>query len=204
MSFESANRALGDVFTGSNFECEIICRRILQRHRLGNVQIHNPSLQSVFSHLLRIDTPDEESFSQATFETDAVKEARLQYSDATILNRQIFKGVYFDSAAYGHSKQGNCFVMISENQKNTFGKIQYFVKIPAAPFYNEVQACVLMYKVLEDVGFVKGFFFRVQETSTENLVPIEFLKKVFSYKKIVNDANTTDFMVKLCSAFEHS
>ena len=51
MSFESANRILGEVFTGSHHECEVVCRRFLQRQRL--LDLHNKSEESVFGGLVR-------------------------------------------------------------------------------------------------------------------------------------------------------
>ena len=44
MSFQAANR-IGEVVSGSNSECQIICRRILQRYRLANVSIKNTNLK---------------------------------------------------------------------------------------------------------------------------------------------------------------
>ena len=37
MSFESANRTLSDLFTGSHSEIEIICRRVIRRHKLARL-----------------------------------------------------------------------------------------------------------------------------------------------------------------------
>ena len=51
MSFESANRFLGEVCSGSSSEGEIICRRILQRHKLSGIDICNEHLQPLFSKL---------------------------------------------------------------------------------------------------------------------------------------------------------
>ena len=45
MSFEAANRSLGELFSGSHSECEVICRRILQRHRLSNYSSKNLNSQ---------------------------------------------------------------------------------------------------------------------------------------------------------------
>ena len=51
MSFESANRILSEVFTGSHYECEVVCRPFLQRQRL--LDLHNKSEESVFGGLVR-------------------------------------------------------------------------------------------------------------------------------------------------------
>ena len=48
MSFEAANRTLGDVFSGSHSECEIICRRILQRHNLTDCDELEPDLRKIY------------------------------------------------------------------------------------------------------------------------------------------------------------
>ena len=51
MCFESANRALGEVFSGSTHECEIICRRILQRHLLSIADMDDERLCPLFAKL---------------------------------------------------------------------------------------------------------------------------------------------------------
>ena len=51
MSFESANRILGEVFTGSHYECEVVCRPFLKRQRL--LDLHNKSGEIVFGGLVR-------------------------------------------------------------------------------------------------------------------------------------------------------
>ena len=51
LSFQAANRSLGEVFSGSNSECEIIYRRLLQRHNLQPVEINDARLCPIYSKL---------------------------------------------------------------------------------------------------------------------------------------------------------
>ena len=203
MSFESANRSLSEVFTGSTSECEVICRRLLHRHKLMQAGVDNNRLQRLFNQFSRSDNADSKTFAESMVETDAVKDARKQYKDATILNRQIFNGVYFDSLAFGRSKHGNCYVYYVENGAEILGEIQYFLKNPGVPFFNEVQANVLAYDVLEQLGPVKNVVYRTLRTTEENLVPVADLKKMFCFKKL-GDEECQTFMIKLCQTFEHS
>ena len=50
MSFESANRSLGEVFSGSHSECEVICRRMTQRHKLSHL-CYDKKLKNIFDKL---------------------------------------------------------------------------------------------------------------------------------------------------------
>ena len=73
MSFESANRSLGEVFTGSNSECEVICRRILQRHHLTNLKVQNSEFKQVFGKLTEKLHAEYATFNKNFNETEAVK-----------------------------------------------------------------------------------------------------------------------------------
>ena len=205
MSFEAANRTLGEVCSGSNSECEIICRRVLQRYKLLDTDIEDPNLRTYFNKLTgRSDYEKENSkFDKELIETEAVEEARKQYPDAEILNRQILDGVYFDSPAYKRSKLGNCFVSFQEGGDIFFGKIQYFIKIPGPPFYNEVLANVQLFNVLENMGPEKGFFYRIEFTEKENLISLNKLSKIFLCRVFCDEVELL-YAVKLCTSFEHS
>ena len=203
MSFEAANRSLGELFSGSNAECQVICRRILQRHRLANVEIDNDVLGGLFNYL----TGKEEisCFSKETAESEAIKIARSQYPTALILNRHIVRQSYFDSTSFKRSKLGNCYAYYLENEREVFGEIQYFIKCSDPPFNNEVYANVLIHATLEDFCPVTGYIFKVCRTSKENVVPASNLHKVFCYNEAVDGkCDEVSFMIKLCSVFDHS
>ena len=203
MSFEAANRSLVELFSGSNAECQVICRRILQRHRLANVQIDNDVLGGLFNHI----TGKEEisCISKETAETDAIKFARSQYPTVLILNRHIVRQSYFDSTSLKRSKLGNCYAYYLENEREVFGEIQYFIKCSDPPFNNDVYANVLIHATLKDFGSVTGYIFKVCRTSKENVVPVNSLYKVFCYNEAVDgERDEVSFMIKLCSLFDHS
>ena len=51
MSFESANRILSEVYSGTHHECDVICRRFLQKQRL--LDLHKDLEQNKFSGLVK-------------------------------------------------------------------------------------------------------------------------------------------------------
>ena len=79
---------------------------------------------------------------------------------------------YFDSTAFKRSKHGNCFASFIENGTEKFGQIFYFVRIPGPPFYDETQANVSLFSIIEDIVLVKGYVFSAKESEHENLVPV--------------------------------
>ena len=103
MSFEAANRTFGEVFTGSHSDCEIICRRNLQKNKLARVKIQDPEIRCLFDKLYGITTLDQINCSTEFVETQAVNNGRATYPQAVVFNRQHFQNVYFDSPAYGRS-----------------------------------------------------------------------------------------------------
>ena len=109
MAFESANRTLGEVFSGANSECAIICRRVLQRHKLADNKIKSEKLQALYSSLSG-KPRDCANLAREFIETEAVQEIKLKYPNALFFNRQTVNNVYFDSPTYKRSKLANCFV----------------------------------------------------------------------------------------------
>ena len=208
MCFESANRTLGDVFSGATSECEVICRRILQRHKLFDAEVKNKKLKPLYYRLTGKQEPEteEKCYTDEFFETDAVKKAKLSYRTAKFSNRRWVRNCYFDSPAYKRSKLGNCYVWINdEDDHELFGEIQFFIEIPSSSQTKNLANVVLFSKV-DDIGPVKGFFYRVRRTTLERFVPTEHLRKVFlidniaEYDKKFNEY----FVVKLTANFEHS
>ena len=173
MSFESANRSLGEVFTGANSECEVICRRLLQRHKLHSVNLQNEDLTSLLYKLTGKPIKDCATFCSELIETEAIEKGGHLYKTAKFLNRVFVNGRYFDSPAYGRSKCGNCYVSFKDGENNEiFGKIQYFLEIPESPFDNKTLANISIFTILEEIGSEKKFFFRVTQTPVEKLVPV--------------------------------
>ena len=155
MSFEAANRTLGEVFTGSTSDCSVICRRVLERHRLAHSEISNSKLQPLFNKISGKEEQIKICFASETIETDAVKQARMQYSNEVIFNRQVLNNVYFDSTSFGRSKLGNCYVIFMVDDREVFGEIQYFINVPSLGPIDEVLANVLLHATLNLSVFVK-------------------------------------------------
>ena len=124
ISFESANRTLGEVYTGSHTECEIICRRFLQRHKLLDVNLENQKLDSLYRKISARLQTNNQNYSEEFIEIAVVQEARKMYNSAKFFNRIVFKSKYFDSPAYKRSTLGNCYVYYMDNDQEVFGKIQ--------------------------------------------------------------------------------
>ena len=207
MSFEAANRTIGDVFTGSQNECEIICRRILQRHKFASAQIQDPKLREIFSNLTGNVYIDNASYCDEFIYTSAVKHGKSLYAEADFFNRHYFQNTYFDSPAYARSKHANCFVSFIENTDEVFCQIQYFFTQPGPPFFNEVQAEIKILRTLREIGRMKGFFFEVEETNILKSVPARLMKKVFLFTDLMDDKQCVlcrKIIARLCSNFEHS
>ena len=127
ISFEAANRTLGDVFSGSSHsECEIICRRVLQRHNLVYSDIVERHLKPVFDKLSGDSASNLDKFDEEFIETEALRAANLRYLGVKFLNRHFNGRIYFDSTCYKRSKRGNCFVRSAENGEERFSQILFF------------------------------------------------------------------------------
>ena len=202
MAFESANRTLGEVFSGANSECEIICRRVLQRHKLVDNKIKNEKLQALYSSLSG--KPHEcGNLAREFIETEAVQEIKLKYPNALFFNRQTVNNVYFDSPTYKRSKLANCFVSFEKDNREFFGKIEVFIQCFGPPFFNQVVASVQIYSVLEDIGLQSGFYYRVQPTEEKCFIQVQKLKKVFCLQ-VNSNSRVSIFIIKLLDTFEHS
>ena len=157
MSFEAANRTIGEVFSGSNSECAIICRRVLQRHRLVDNKMENERLKTLYSNLSG-GTMEPSNLKTEFIETETVRRIKWEHPNALLFNRQIVSDVYLDSPAYKRSKLGNCFVFFEKDGQEVSGKIQCFVKFCGPPFFSQTVACVELYYITEDIGLEKVFF----------------------------------------------
>ena len=190
MSFEAANRSLGELFSGSHSECEVICRRILQRHRLSNYSSENPTLKTILSKLSQKKRQSGIlTFSDNFFETTAVKEARKKYASKKFINRVYCNDCYFDSPAYKRSTLGNCFVRFHMDSQELFGQIQYFLE-SSDEQHTSIQANIIMFSVKESVGPVQGFYYRVAQTKMKNSYQLKDYKKFF-ISKLVNQETAT-------------
>ena len=205
MCFEAANRTLGEVASGSNSECEVICRRVLQRHKLCDFHPLNNNMMPLFCKLSGKRHNECSNYSNKFCETPALIEGRKKYGTSKFLNRFYYKHLYFDSPVYKRSKLGNCYICYKNDLNiEQFGKIQYLLQF--CENSDETLANVLHFLVTEELGPVNGFFYRVQFTDFEELVPVNKLQKVFLLDNSTNEFNSNAnlFLVKLSSIFEHS
>ena len=205
MSFEATNRTLGEVASGSISECEVICRRILQWHKLCDFDLQNKNLTPLFCKLSGKHQSEVSNHPNELCETAALIAGRQKVPSGKFLGRIYFKHVYFDSPAYTRSKLGNCYVCFKDDlQIEQFGKIQYFLDLSETSNGNETLANVLHFLVCEEVGPVSGYFYRVQFNDFEDLVPVEKLQKVFLLDNSPNEDSKLDrnlYLLKLTSCF---
>ena len=200
MSFEAANRILGDVFTGSVNECDVICRRFLHKYSLLSVNLKNEKLMPLLDAIADGQKRDnEECFNKDMVEIEPLKLARDLYKDAVFVNRYKRGRTFFDSMAYRRSTKGNSFVQIMGSEEKTFGRILFFVNFTCESI--PMCAALQLYKVDEEWGPIKGYFYRVKKTDVEDLKPVSELSKVFA----INDMHKEEiFVITLSTAFEHS
>ena len=163
MAFEAANKTFKEVYSGSVQECEIICRRILQRHHLSVQEVDEEGLSEIFSKLNN-SRPKDTNFSSHMVRTPELREGQRQYPEATFFNRQIVNHVYFDSTAYDRSIHGNGFVVYKTCSGEQFGKILYYMTLNGMPYDGEIQAVRTVYDVVDEIGPVTGFYYRVIKT----------------------------------------
>ena len=178
------------------------------RQKLTNIETQDPHLKYLISKINSdFDNNNDACMSDEFVETNAVKIGRMFYPEAEFFNRHLINGVYFDSPCYKRSKIGNCFVSFVRDNVEFYGQILYFIKISGPPYFGEVQANVNLFEIVEEIGPVKGFFFRVRSTDHEKIVALPLLKKIFlftDFSKNKDLSQTEKFIVKLCSSFEHS
>ena len=205
MSFESANRILSEVYSGSHHECEVICRRLLQKQRL--LDIHQTSEDNPYGRLvkqlLRLDDSHANNFSNFMKETESLSYARFTYPNAIFLNRFKKNSLYFDSPTYSRAPSSgacNSFVRYKREDTEFFGQILYFLSIPNESYHGKVLASVQEYKIVKEIGPVKGFFYVLKKTDKEDLIDVDTVTKVFC----VPSSGFEFFVIKLCTAFDHS
>ena len=81
-----------------------------------------------------------------------------------------------------------------------FEQIQYFLESTEEQHIS-IQANILMFSVIEKVGPVECFYYRVTQTKNEKLVRIEKLQKVLHLK---TSESGNSYVVKLVDVLEHS
>ena len=163
MNFESANRILSEVYSGTHHECDVIRRRFLQKQRL--LDLHQDREQNQFSglvrQLLRRDDSHTTNFSAFMCETESHFSIFFNFFQL-FQSFFVFRKLYFDSPAYSRApSSGVC---------NSFGRYR---KTDEECFGKKVQASVQEYEIVEEIGPVKGFFYVKKKTDCEDLVDVD-------------------------------
>ena len=79
------------------------------------------------------------------------------------------KNVYFDCAAYGRSRLGNCFVYLFDENEEKFGQIEYLINTPNQPFPDKLMASVKILKLLKKLDSLKASSTQFLKAQIKNL-----------------------------------
>ena len=188
------------MFTGSVNECEIVCRRVFQKYKIATIELENESFRPFYDVLSSgVHKDNEDNFDKEMEETASIKDARSLYPESQFFNRQKVGRTFFDSAACKRGKSANSFVQFNHNNQKCYGKIQFFISFPLEGI--PVCALIKFFDVVEEIGPTKNFIYRIEESTYEDLKPVEDLKKIF----VCNDLYQCDiYAIPICSIFEHS
>ena len=78
-------------FPGSHSECEVICRRVLQRFKLADIEISESRLRQLYCTLTGASDTGNDDFDREFLETESLKRGRLQYPHAFFLIVNLLK-----------------------------------------------------------------------------------------------------------------
>ena len=201
MSFESQNRQLANLFTGTHSHCRIICRRYIQQRLLLSYNVEDDHLTSLLSDWLSVETRP--SISQITgniVHTDLLGYGKLLYPDAIFMSRSIVDGVLFDSTSYSRNKRGpNSFICYTDGHQKKYGQIQYFVIMGEKSLASGIKyACITKIEIISPVGPVPRYYFTAEKTESTDLIKAADWEKMLC---IETENNT--YLFELCKFFDH-
>ena len=122
MCFESANRLLVQLFTGTVGQTEVICRRYLENQALLEVDIEDDSISQIVTAWSgqSAEVNGNRTFKRDVLETDFVQAARIVYKNADIYSRVQFGSLYFDSACYRRNSKAHSGIFFSKRMEIGF------------------------------------------------------------------------------------
>ena len=136
MCFESANRLLVRLFTGTVSQCEVKSRRYLENQAPLEEEIENDVLSDVaasWSGQTSFPQSDR-TFKQDVLETESVNAARVVYRESTIFSRALVGNMYFDSLCYRRNcRAPNGNVLLEKDGRWEWRKKHYFMSLPDSP-----------------------------------------------------------------------
>ena len=186
MCFESANRLLGKLCSGTHSQCTTICRRYLEWQFLREIDLDDDPVKQLTGQWLNKFKAREPQgcFERDVDENEHVRFARECYVGCKISSRMEVDGTYYDSSCYKRDlKAPNSFVTILKGGKHKLGQILYFVTMPEEsqlPF--QQYAAIAFFTILESISIPgltdREWYLRVEKTDQQDLVPLENFEKL--------------------------
>ena len=160
MCFESANRPLVQLFTGTVSQCEVICRRYLENQALLEEEIKNDVLSDVAASWSGQTSflQSDRTFMQDVLETEYVNAARVIYRESTIFSRALGGNRYFDSLCYRRNCRAlNGNVLFEKDGRWECGKIHYFMSLPILQLNTLLCRSIRYRNISKDRTFARSF-----------------------------------------------
>ena len=185
MCFESANRLLGKLSSGTHSHCTTICRRYVEWRSLVQSELpQHPAAELIASWLEVPRKTDEQVAEKDVWETPAVQRSRSLYKGCTILSKIQVNGVHLESACYHRNlKAPNSYVLVKYRDEDLIGQILHFLFLPfECPDNATCAAVIKIFKVKESIelpAFSRRQWYLELETTFEDLLPVDSFRKVF-------------------------
>ena len=178
MCFESANRLLVQLFTGTVGRTEVICRRYFENQALLEVDIVSQIVTAWCGQSAEVTGSG--TFKQDVLETEFVQAARIAYKNADKNSRVQIGSLYSNSACYRwNTKAPNGNLPFEKNGNWIWGKSLYFLGIPDC---QEKYALLMLFKTfnyIEGPEVCKSLYFAASVTCKTALVPMQKIIKLF-------------------------
>ena len=182
MCFESANRLLVQLFTGTVGQTEVICRRYLENQALLEVDIEDDSISQIVTAWSgqSAEVGGNRTFKQDFLETEFVQAARIVHKNADIYSRVQIGSLYFNPACYRrNTKAPNGNLLFEKNGNWICGKILYFLGIPDCDEKYVFLRLFKIFKYIEGPDECNSLYFAASETCKTALVPMQKIVKLF-------------------------
>ena len=94
MSFESANRLLGEVFTGSHHEVEFICRRVLKLQHFKDATVDSRPVLNLYNKIIGQNTEERSNFHHGMKLTKSLEDGMKNFPEVNLLLLRIKVPLY--------------------------------------------------------------------------------------------------------------
>ena len=155
MGFESANRTLANLFSGTRSHVDVICRRYLEKQRIMTIDLEDDSALGLARDWTGQNCVEESIKGNFLLQTPVVKQVKNLHPSSTILSRHIVDGVLFNSTSYARAPAGpNSYVAFERDDELCFGPIECFVVFGEDDF-SSFSSTVAVIKKIEALSIIK-------------------------------------------------